>query len=120
MKKALFFKFSVLFVSVLFLQTSFALDTPQLGLPDGAKARLGGGGVTGRVRGIAFSPDGLTLASGSYDATIYLWDTGTGEHKRTLTGHTRNVESVAFSPDGETLASGSHDATIRLWEYRDG
>ena len=40
----------------------------------------------------------------------------TGEHKRTLTGHTESVRSVAFSPDGNTLASGSFDGTVRLWE----
>ena len=56
------------------------------------------------------------LASGSYDTTIRLWDAVTGEHKRTLTGHTNRVDSVAFSPDGRTVASGGYDATIRLWD----
>jgi tetratricopeptide (TPR) repeat protein len=38
-----------------------------------------------------------------------------GEHIRTLTGHTKQVYSVAFSPDGQTIASGSADGTVLLW-----
>ena len=40
----------------------------------------------------------------------------TGQHQRTLTGHTAEVNSIAFSPDGKTLASGSGDGTALLWE----
>ena len=72
-------------------------------------------GHTSRVESIAFSPDGRTLASGSFDETISLWNAITGAHKVTLTGHTGGVNSVAFSPDARTLASGSRDQTVRLW-----
>ena len=68
------------------------------------------------VRSVAFSPDGKTLASGSADHSIILWDVGNGSQIKCLKGHTSYVRSVAFSPDGKTLASGSDDKSIILWE----
>ena len=72
------------------------------------------------VETVALSPDGKTLASGSWDDTIRIWDAHTGEHKKTLTEHKSRSESVMFSPDGKTLASGNHDNTIRLWDVDTG
>ena len=61
---------------------------------------------------MAFSSDGRTLASGSYDDTIRLWEVSTGRHLRTLTGHTDTVRSVDSS---DTLAVGV-DGTVLLWD----
>jgi WD40 repeat protein len=72
-------------------------------------------GHTGAVNSVAFSPDGHTLASGSSDTTVRLWNATTRRSIATLTGHTGPVNSVAFSPDAESLASGSSDMTVRLW-----
>ena len=78
------------------------------------------------VRSVAISPDGNTLASGSSDETIKLWQLNTGREIRTLgrgwfsSGHSGGVICVAFSPNGQTLASGSSDGTIRLWDVRSG
>ncbi|MBV9470658.1 MAG: WD40 repeat domain-containing protein, partial [Abitibacteriaceae bacterium] len=68
------------------------------------------------MRAIAYSPDGDTLATGSWDQTIRLWDTHTGDLKKVLQGHTGEVHYLAFSPDGKLLASGSADHTIKLWD----
>ncbi len=77
-------------------------------------------GHTGGVRSVVFSPDGTTLASGSRDNTIRLWNANTGTPIRTLTEHTEPVNSVAFSPDSNTFASGGWDDTIRLWNANIG
>ena len=77
-------------------------------------------GHTQEVQSVAFSPDGQTLASGSTDGTVKLWNVNTGKAFRTLSDHTDAVWSVAIAPDGKTLASGSWDRTVKLWNLETG
>lgn len=69
---------------------------------------------------IALSPDGKTLATGSYDQKIKLWNVETGEEIRTLSGHNGCVFGLAFRPDGKILASASADRTVKLWHVATG
>ena len=65
---------------------------------------------------IGKGPDAKTIASGSDDQTVKLWEASSGKLLSTLEGHTGYVYSVAWSPDGKTVASGSDDKTVKLWE----
>src|SRR5205823_3404440 len=64
-------------------------------------------------------PDGKSVASGSHDNTIKLWNVATGEERATLR-HNGAVRSLAFSHDSKILASGSNDYTARLWDVATG
>ncbi|EUC61979.1 WD40-repeat protein (notchless protein), related protein, partial [Rhizoctonia solani AG-3 Rhs1AP] len=74
-------------------------------------------GHTHVVTSVTYSPDGKSIASGSYDDTIRVWDAQSpysiGEP---LTGHSSLINSVSYSPLGNIIASGSEDRTVRLWD----
>src|SRR3954447_13693283 len=76
-------------------------------------------GHCGPVAAVTFSPDGATIASGSYDSAVILWDASTGSMLRRLQGHTWSVIAVAFSGDGNALAS-ADPWTTRLWDPASG
>jgi WD40 repeat protein len=85
------------------------------------------------VRGLAFAPDGKTLASGGDDRAVRLWDTGgrapqPGAAPRgLLRGHTQAVVGLAFTPDGRTLLTAGSDPAspltsgeVLLWDVAAG
>ncbi|MFQ5991973.1 MAG: WD40 repeat domain-containing protein [Nitrospiraceae bacterium] len=69
---------------------------------------------------VAYSPDGLTLASGGGDRLVRLWEIETGRILKSLRGHTQDIRAALFTPDGQALATASEDRTIRLWNPRTG
>jgi WD40 repeat protein len=67
-------------------------------------------------RSLAFSPDGRTLALGSEDGTIRLWEMPAARERAVLRGHIGTVKGLAFSPDGKFLASGGQEGRAVLWD----
>jgi WD40 repeat protein/transcriptional regulator with XRE-family HTH domain len=86
-------------------------------------------GVTYRVIGLRFSPDGSLLATsgagigaGYPHTTIQLWDVTHRRLRLSLLGPPTlsGICCVAFSPNGSLLAAGTSDGTIQLWDTRKG
>jgi WD40 repeat protein len=67
------------------------------------------------ILGVAFSPDGRTIASAGLDGTVKLWEVATRKERASFHVPSR-VLSVAFSPDGRALATAGEDGMVRLWE----
>ncbi|HEU5100461.1 MAG TPA: hypothetical protein VFU22_15640 [Roseiflexaceae bacterium] len=104
------------------LLASGAINDPVVRIWDPASGRLVHKleGHRDWIRSVLFSPDGKTLATGSFDGSVRLWDVSTGELLRVFNGHGGFISSVAFAPDGKSLASSSSDGTVRLWDTATG
>jgi WD40 repeat protein len=76
-------------------------------------------GHTAGVHAVAFDPNGRTLATGSVDATVRLWDVETRRTTAVLEPRSGYVVAMAFSPDGRTLAIGG-GYTVQLWDVATG
>ena len=73
------------------------------------------------ITALAFSPDGLTLASGSQDMTIQLWDIPSRQPvSLPFESRRAGITSLAFDPDSRILASGDSDGYLTLWVMETG
>jgi len=72
------------------------------------------------IYAVAFSPDGKTLATASYDKLIKLWDVATGKELRTLKDHIDAIYALAYTPDGKRLLTGSADRSVKVWDAATG
>jgi WD40 repeat protein len=77
-------------------------------------------GHSGWVTGVAFSPNGLRLASSSWDQTVKLWDVATGQGLGNIAGEIKGVEALAFSDDGHWLAAETYTNSVALWDVTTG
>ncbi len=78
----------------------------------GKRERLSLDGHTGRVTGVAFTPDGGTVVSGSWDGTVRLWDATSGNQRAAFQWPVGKVTSLAVSPDGLRLAVGGDAGAV--------
>ncbi len=77
-------------------------------------------GSTERINGVAYSPDGRSLAAGTEFQGVQVWNRETGQRIRELKAHDGEVLAVAYSPDGRRLASGGMDRKVRIWDAATG
>ncbi|MCI0663929.1 MAG: serine/threonine protein kinase [Acidobacteria bacterium] len=77
-------------------------------------------GHTRYVTAVAFSLDGKSVATGSEDRRIKIWDVSTGKERLTIEGHKSSVRAVAFSSDGNRLVSEGSDNRARVWDTKNG
>jgi WD40 repeat protein len=74
-------------------------------------------GVAGKCSAVAFAPDGATIALGTHEGRILLWDVVSQTNLVTMVaGHQGSVLSVNFSPDGKRLVSSASDTTLLVWD----
>ncbi len=68
------------------------------------------------VLSVAYSRDGILLASGDRFGGIHVWETDTGKEFAALRGHAGGITGLVWSPDGNELTSSSLDGTVRVWD----
>lgn len=72
------------------------------------------------VRACAYSPDGRSIVSASFDNTLKVWDATSGRALLTLYEHTTEVTDCMYSPDGRSIVSSSWDKTLKVWDATSG
>lgn len=80
-------------------------DKETLTLQSGAKAL-----------GVAYKPDGKSVAVGDSDGNIWIWKLGSNMKPMLLKGHNSQVWAIAFSQDGNTMLTGDRDGDLRVWD----
>lgn len=73
-------------------------------------------GHKGHVLSVAFSPDGTTVATGSFDFTVRLWDVATGKERANYKWDIGRVYCVTYAPDGFRLAAGGDLGRVVVWD----
>ncbi len=89
--------------------------------------RISDGGLVTEIRkhtdwitALAYSPDGILLASADRNGGVQVWEAETAAAFHTLGGHPSTVGALAWRPDSDVLATGCADGRVRLWNMHDG
>jgi len=73
------------------------------------------------LKALAFSNDGLRLASVAMDSIIRIWDLRSGVVEKVLNKERKDTPIyLSFSPDGQVLAAGTGHGQVVLWRLTDG
>jgi WD40 repeat protein len=72
------------------------------------------------MRSATFSPNGLALATGGSDGTVYIWEAGKGQRLQTMSNPGAGITSMQFSGDAHTLLTCGTDLRLRAWKATTG
>ncbi len=77
-------------------------------------------GHSSRVTAVAWSRNGASLVSASFDKTVRVWNAANGDMTQTYRGHSDRVQAVGWSLDGRLVASAGNDRTVHVWNAATG
>lgn len=72
------------------------------------------------IYAVAYSPDGVLVASADRSGGVVVWEAATGRQFLDLTEHKAAVNSLSWRDDSNVLASASDDGTVKLWDMVQG